>query len=135
MAGKRVISCCPHTVERHAYNGCADCGCGVTWSEHPDRALDTSRDGVAANARRGKKSPAQLDREIAAMVTVGLPIAARFAARQKVMVSGDVGTRTLDKIPDGEIVKVFEDYGQSHVSVMRDNGQLRTVLRGCLTVA
>lgn len=36
------MSCCPHPVERHAYNGCADCGCNVRWPEHPDRALDVA---------------------------------------------------------------------------------------------
>ncbi len=34
--------CCSHPVERHAYNGCADCGCGLRWDEHPNRDMDTS---------------------------------------------------------------------------------------------
>lgn len=37
--------CCSHPVERHAYNGCQNCGCGVRWDEHPDRELDTSTSG------------------------------------------------------------------------------------------
>lgn len=40
--------CCPHPVERHAYNGCANCGCAVTWTEHPDRAKDMSIEGLMA---------------------------------------------------------------------------------------
>jgi hypothetical protein len=36
------MTCCAHPVERHAYNGCADCACGVRWSEHPDRDSDTT---------------------------------------------------------------------------------------------
>jgi hypothetical protein len=35
-------NCCPHPVERHAYNGCAECGCCMRWDEHPDRDLDES---------------------------------------------------------------------------------------------
>jgi hypothetical protein len=54
---------------------------------------------------------------------------ARYRKDQKVTISGDRGTRALDPIPDGEVVAVFEDYGQSHISVMRDNGQLRAVPR------
>ena len=46
------MSCCPHPVERHAYNGCAECGCGVRWDEHPDRALDASPAGIVANEIR-----------------------------------------------------------------------------------
>lgn len=42
--------CCSHSVERHAYNGCADCVCCVTWGEHPDRARDISSGAVAALA-------------------------------------------------------------------------------------
>lgn len=34
--------CCPHPVERHAYNGCADCPCKVPWRRHPGRDSDTS---------------------------------------------------------------------------------------------
>lgn len=48
-------------------------------------------------------------------------------------VSGDVSggvSGKLDPIPDGEVVTVFEDYGQAAINVMRDNGQLRTVARG-----
>lgn len=37
-----MTACCPHPVERHAYNGCANCGCGVQWTEHPDRDKDRS---------------------------------------------------------------------------------------------
>jgi len=61
----------------------------------------------------------------------------RFRSDARVVVTGDTGTGalgrlTLEPIPDGEIVTVFEDYGQSHVNVMRDNGQLRTVARASL---
>lgn len=59
----------------------------------------------------------------------------RFLAQQAVIVKGDVGTSTLDGIPDGEIVRVFEDYGTTHVNVMRSNGQLRAVLRTCVSNA
>ena len=57
----------------------------------------------------------------------------RYRQGQKVTVSGDVPggvSGKLDPIPDGEVVAVFEDYGQTHVNVMRDNGQLRSVARG-----
>lgn len=57
----------------------------------------------------------------------------RYRQGQKVTVSGDVPggvSGKLDPIPDGEVVTVFEDYGQTHVNVMRDNGQLRSVSRG-----
>jgi len=52
---QRSGNCCPHLVERHAYNGCADCGCAVRWIDHPDRDLDQSeaareeRLAIAAN--------------------------------------------------------------------------------------
>jgi hypothetical protein len=53
---------------------------------------------------------------------------------QRVQIVGDRDNpsipRTLDPIPDGEVVSVFEDYGQPYLSVMRDNGQLRAVRRG-----
>ena len=48
--------CCPHPVERHAYNGCANCRCGVRWDEHPDRDLDTSPEG--RSALEDRKRPA-----------------------------------------------------------------------------
>lgn len=35
-------ACCAHVVARHAYNGCADCGCAVRWSEHIDCAGDAA---------------------------------------------------------------------------------------------
>ncbi len=35
-------NCCPHPVERHAYNGCAECGCIVMWCDHPDAWDDTT---------------------------------------------------------------------------------------------
>ena len=47
--------CCVHSVERHAYNGCADCGCGVLWTEHPDRDLDMSQAALDARAFRLNK--------------------------------------------------------------------------------
>lgn len=53
----------------------------------------------------------------------------RFRKDQRVRVFGDVGTPTLDPIPDGEVVSVFEDYGQPHINVLRGNGQLRAVAR------
>lgn len=42
QATARHGACCAHPLERHAYNGCADCGCCIRWSEHPDRDLDKS---------------------------------------------------------------------------------------------
>lgn len=42
--------CCPHPVERHAYNGCADCGCNVRWTEHPERDKDMTASAVEARA-------------------------------------------------------------------------------------
>ncbi len=57
----------------------------------------------------------------------------RFRKGQKVTIVGDnTGRRTLDPIPDGETCTVFEDYGQTHVNVLRDNGQLRTVPRAAV---
>lgn len=44
--------CCEHPVERHAYNGCANCSCCVRWAVHPDRERDASPEGRRANARR-----------------------------------------------------------------------------------
>jgi hypothetical protein len=60
----------------------------------------------------------------------------RFKSGQRVTVTGDVAggvSGKLPPIPDGEVVTVFEDYGQSHVNVMRGNGQLRVVARGSVT--
>lgn len=57
----------------------------------------------------------------------------RYRQGQKVAVTGDVWggvSGKLPPIPDGEVVTVFEDYGQTHINVMRDNGQLRVVARG-----
>lgn len=39
-------SCCAHSVARHAYNGCSECGCGMPWTEHPERDHDRSESGV-----------------------------------------------------------------------------------------
>lgn len=44
-----MSDCCQHPVERHAYNGCAECGCGVPWTKHPERDYDTSEGGLEAN--------------------------------------------------------------------------------------
>jgi hypothetical protein len=41
--GVMTVACCSHPVERHAYNGCADCGCAIPWTEHPDRDLDMTQ--------------------------------------------------------------------------------------------
>jgi hypothetical protein len=57
----------------------------------------------------------------------------RFKNGQKVTILGDVAggvSGKLAPIQNGEVVTVFEDYGQTHIGVMRDNGQLRTVARG-----
>lgn len=58
----------------------------------------------------------------------------RFRKDQRAQIFGDqdnpARSRTLAPIPDGEVVSVFEDYGQPYVNVMRDNGQLRAVRRG-----
>jgi hypothetical protein len=51
-------ACCIHPVERHAYNGCADCGCAVCWTEHPDRDLDMSPSAIEARAFRLSKHSA-----------------------------------------------------------------------------
>ena len=55
---RRHHSCCSHPVERHAYNGCANCGCSVRWPEHPGRFFDMSRDEhtrkAVARARAGR---------------------------------------------------------------------------------
>jgi predicted nucleic acid-binding Zn-ribbon protein len=54
-------ACCPHAVERHAYNGCADCGCNVRWDEHPNRDSDTSPAGhEALEARQWREVNRQL---------------------------------------------------------------------------
>lgn len=50
-----LVDCCRHPVERHAYNGCANCGCGLRWDEHPDRVRDTSLEGIAANKARAAR--------------------------------------------------------------------------------
>ena len=58
----------------------------------------------------------------------------RFKSGQKVLVVGHVAERqTLDAIPDGEVVTVFEDYGQPKINVMRSNGQLRCVARSAVS--
>lgn len=60
----------------------------------------------------------------------------RFCKDQRAAVTGDVAggvSGKLPPIPDGEVVTVFEDYGQTHIGVMRSNGQLRTVARGSVT--
>lgn len=54
-----AIPCCPHPVKRHAYNGCANCSCNVRWDEHPDRARDTSPEGVAPNRWRREHLPGE----------------------------------------------------------------------------
>ncbi len=50
------MACCKHPVERHAYNGCANCGCSMRWPEHPDRDQDESIEGLSELERRRKKS-------------------------------------------------------------------------------
>lgn len=62
------MACCPHPVERHAYNGCASCGCSVTWSEHPQRDLDTTpeaHDARIAELERLRKTVCAKDVRIA----------------------------------------------------------------------
>lgn len=44
--------CCQHPVERHAYNGCANCGCSVQWLNHPDRNNDHSKSATDARLAR-----------------------------------------------------------------------------------
>lgn len=58
----------------------------------------------------------------------------RFRNEQRVRIEGDkgIGFRgrpSLEPIPADETVTVFEDFGQAHITVMRNNGQLRTVER------
>jgi hypothetical protein len=96
--------------------------------QRKSRALGSSGTRVA------KRHSAQIGREIKAALAgdgarSGRVPVTRLRAGQRVVVRGDAGTSTLEAIPDGELVKVFEDYGQSHVNVMRDNGQLRAVAR------
>lgn len=62
----------------------------------------------------------------------------KFRKGQKVTITGDVAggvSGKLDPIPDGEVCTVFEDYGQTHINVMRDNGQLRAVARAAAVLA
>jgi hypothetical protein len=61
------VPCCPHPVARHAYNGCANCGCGVRWVEHPDRDRDISIEGDATLAMRRARRDERL-RELAALL-------------------------------------------------------------------
>jgi predicted nucleic acid-binding Zn-ribbon protein len=56
-----MSDCCPHTVERHAYNGCAECGCNVRWTEHPERDYDTSDAGLAANKAHRERLERRID--------------------------------------------------------------------------
>lgn len=58
QATVRRGTCCAHPVERHHYAGCADCGCGLQWKEHPDRDLDMSPAGRAALGHVVPASPA-----------------------------------------------------------------------------
>lgn len=55
------MSCCPHPVERHAFQGCANCSCCVTWVDHPNRERDKSPEGLSTLKWRN------------AMVSVTLP--------------------------------------------------------------
>jgi hypothetical protein len=75
-------------------------------------------------------SSAEMERDIAACSPGAV---SRLRKDQRVQIMGDrdnpARPRTLDPIPDGEVASVFEDYGQPYVNVMRDNGQLRVVLR------
>lgn len=61
MAGSVTrVRCCPHGVERHAYNGCANCSCSVRWPEHPDALLDptaTEVDKANCAAQRSAGNP------------------------------------------------------------------------------
>lgn len=54
-----ALPCCPHPVERHAYNGCTDCGCDVPWNEHPDRDRDMADSAHLARCfqRRNDRLP------------------------------------------------------------------------------
>lgn len=48
----------------------------------------------------------------------------------KRMTKGDKVTTVGERrVPDGEVVEVFEDYGMPAISVRRANGQLHDVLR------
>jgi hypothetical protein len=46
------MTCCHHPVTRHAYNGCADCGCNVRWTERPDRESDPDFQRTVENRSR-----------------------------------------------------------------------------------
>jgi hypothetical protein len=76
------MPCCEHPVERHAYNGCADCGCSMRWTEHPDRDKDTSAAGVAAiEAQRVRAMMRQL-RQAHQKVGAARKIVEEFWARR-----------------------------------------------------
>jgi hypothetical protein len=60
--------CCDHPVERHAYNGCAECSCNVLWVEHPDRDYDTSEAGLEANKMYRDRLQTQLEEARAEIV-------------------------------------------------------------------
>lgn len=65
---------------------------------------------------------------------VSIMTTTRFRNGQRVTIEGDkgigaFGRASLEPIPADESVTVFEDYGQTHITVMRNNGQLRTVPR------
>lgn len=78
-------------------------------------------------------TPQDMERDIDAVRSSPPGESKRFRKDQRVQIFGDrdnpARPRTLAPIPDGEVVSVFEDYGQPYVNVMRDDGQLRAVLR------
>ncbi len=51
----RPNDCCPCGVERHAYNGCADCRCPVAWNQHPRRDFDMTDAAEAARQAQGSR--------------------------------------------------------------------------------
>ena len=71
--------CCACPVERHAYNGCANCGCCMPWWQHPDRDSDRSESAHPARIaelERLRARVVELDVFYAAMdgISEGTPL-------------------------------------------------------------
>jgi hypothetical protein len=112
---------CPTCGSGRHTECCACCG----------RLVARKRQGSRYCTLRCQKRHA---REEAARAAFAAAVA-RFTSGQQLIVRGDVPggvSGKLPPIPDGEVVTVFEDYGESHVGVMRTNGQLRVVAREAL---
>ena len=89
------VKCCVHPVERHAYNGCANCGCSVRWDQHPDR--DQDRSESAWDVLRAKLERAERVAETA-------------VAWQKWFIVGQEEGLRKARNPNGELVRAVDDY-------------------------